>query len=85
MSTNSPHARRPHHYILWLLALLAVYVLSSAPVQALYSSHRISGSIPKDLVTCYQPVAWLRAHTLLGEPLAAYTDWWNRTLKPAAK
>ena len=78
---SSSRTRRPHHYILWLFTLLAAYVLSSAPVHALYSSHRINGSIPKDLETCYQPVAWLRAHTFLGEPLAAYTDWWNRTLQ----
>ena len=73
--------RSPFRIFLLLLTLLAVYVLSSSPVQALYSSRRLQGPMPSDLSTCYRPVAWLQANTPLGKPLTAYDDWCQRVMK----
>ena len=69
--------------LLLLLKLLAVYVLSFGPVQALYASHRLSGPMPAGLVTFYQPLHWLYEHTPLGKPMTAYDGWWQRMLQRA--
>jgi hypothetical protein len=64
-----------------LLTLFAVYVLSSAPVHALYANDRLEKPIPGALVTFYKPVSWLHENTPLSVPMAAYDGWWSRTLK----
>lgn len=81
MSTQSFRRSTPLRFIALLLALLAVYVLSSGPVHALYSSHRIQGPIPKDLVAFYVPVNWLYAHTPIGKPMTAHDAWWKEKLR----
>lgn len=64
-----------------LLQLLAVYLLSHGPVQALYSSTRIQGSMPNALTVFYQPLHWLYEQTPLGTPMTIYDDWWSRMLQ----
>lgn len=79
MSESS--SRRSHGcLLLLLLKLLVVYMLSFGPVAALYSSHRLEGSMPGGLTTFYQPLHWLYEHTPLGKPMMAYDDWWQRLL-----
>ncbi len=63
------------------LKLLAVYLLSHGPVQALYSSERIQGPVPNALTVFYQPLRWLYEHTPLGKPMTAYDDWWQHMMK----
>ena len=62
--------------LLQILLLLLFYVLSYAPVQALYSSGRIDGSFPGGLSAFYQPVTWLRDNTALGPAMESYAAWW---------
>lgn len=64
-----------------ILMLALLYVLSHGPVQALYSSGRMEGPLPPALTTFYQPVSWLRDHTLIGSPLRSYAAWWQGLLK----
>ena len=66
--------------LLTLLLIVAIYVLSFGPVQALYASHRLEGPMPSALVTFYKPVNWLYEHTPIGKPMATHDAWWNRML-----
>ena len=78
---RDPSYRRRHGCLLLLpLKLLVVYMLSFGPVHALYSSHRLEGSMAGGLAAFYQPLQWLREQTPLGKPMAAYDDWWQRLL-----
>ena len=67
--------------LITLLQVLAVYLLSHGPVQALYSSTRIQGPMPNALTVFYQPLHWLYEQTPLGIPMTAYDGWWTRLLQ----
>lgn len=81
MSTHFPSSSRRGSIVIFLLLLAAGYLFSFGPVQALYSSGRISGPMPKDLMTFYKPVHWFYHNTPMGPPMTRHDAWWGRQLK----
>jgi hypothetical protein len=80
MRSSSSRQTRPLGCLFLLLKLLAVYVLSYGPVQAMYSSQRLQGPAPSGLMTFYQPLNWMYDNTPLGRPMHVYDGWWKRML-----
>jgi len=81
MSTHPTRKGGFRNFVLLLFTLSVIYVLSFGPVQALYSSHRLSTPIPSHLVNCYKPLHWLYQETPLGVAMKSHDDWWSRKLK----
>ena len=81
MSTHFRSSSRRGSIVIFLLFLAVAYLFSFGPVQALYSSGRISGPMPKDLVTFYKPVQWFYSNSPMGAPMTRHDAWWGRQLK----
>ncbi|WP_009964297.1 hypothetical protein [Verrucomicrobium spinosum] len=81
MSTHFRSSSRRGSIVIFLLFLAIAYLFSFGPVQALYSSGRISGPMPRDLVTFYKPLQWFYLNSPMGAPMARHDAWWGRQLK----
>jgi hypothetical protein len=81
MSSHFPSSSRRGSIFILLLILAAAYFFSFGPVQALYSSGRLSGPMPGDLVTFYKPIHWVYQNTPLGPSMTRHDAWWERQLK----
>lgn len=57
--------------------LCLLYVLSIGPVGAAANNGAFSPRTLTALVYVYSPITWLHNHTILEEPLDAYTSLWG--------
>lgn len=67
------------HAATWWVVLIAVpvlYVVTSAPVAALYDTGRLPYPPPWWFDEFYAPIAWAYTSPPFSDPLQAYLRWW---------
>lgn len=68
-------------WVAMLVAVPVLYVVTGAPVAALYDCGRLPTPPPRWLVEFYVPMRWLYESTPLRTPLEMYLEWWHELLR----